>query len=66
VLKMTLIRQKSTEREDIPEGPPIDEELHERCMNAHDVFKKYDPNYILKDVYYPETIEELREIIRDN
>jgi hypothetical protein len=58
-------RQKSTEREEIPEGPPIDEELHVRCMNVHDFYKKHDPNYILSDVYYPETIAELLEIIKD-
>ena len=64
MLRMTLIKQKSTEREKIPEGPPIDEELRQRCRNVHDFYKKYDSDYILQGVYYPKTIEELREIIR--
>lgn len=56
-LRFTMYHQKSTEREEIPEGPPIDRKLRERCKNVHDFYKKHDPNYILNDVYYPETIE---------
>ena len=62
-LRMTLIKQKSTEREHIPEGPPVDEELRGRCRNVHDFYKKYDPDYVLNGVYYPETVAEVIEII---
>jgi hypothetical protein len=48
---------------DLESGQPIDEELAQRCLNAHNAYKKHDPNYMLKDVYFVETVEELVEIV---
>jgi len=61
---MTLIKQRSTEREEIPEGPPMDKELRQRCRNVHDFYTQHVPDYLLKGVHYPKTFEELVEIIR--
>jgi hypothetical protein len=55
--------QKSTKREEIPEGPPIDEELRDRCENVHSFYCNNVKGYILGDVYYPETVAEVREIV---
>jgi hypothetical protein len=60
---MTLIKQKSTKREEIPEGPPIDEELHVRCMNVHDFYCENVDGYILKGVHYCKTVEEVLKVI---
>jgi hypothetical protein len=64
--RITMHSQRSTEREEIPEGPPIDEELHARCMNAHDFYCENVDGYILKGVHYPKTFEELVRIVRSD
>lgn len=61
--RFTMHRQKSTEREEIPEGPPIDAELQERCENVHSFYCNNVKDYILGDVYYPETLDEVRKIV---
>ena len=62
-LKMTLIKQKDTEREEIPEGPEVDEETWHKCMNFQSAYAKHDPDSIFKGVYCFDNFDDLHTFL---